>query len=201
MSRHSRRTGMTLLELLLVLAVLALLAGLSAPYLQRYLAVRELKSNVTELRVELSGGRIKSVDTGLIYQFRSEPQGQRFVVLPYEALNTAASEMAAHAGSEGGAPLASGHLTARCMFLPPPEASLTQATLTERLPEEWLAQMPNGYELRDVQWSPPLLFYPDGTASDGTVTISDDEGRQMTLFIRGLTGGVSVGDLVYGAPQ
>src|SRR5262245_36799164 len=130
-----RPSGMTLLELLLVLTVLAVLAGLSAPYLQRYLAEQEIRENVSVLRTELSGARVKAADTGLIYQFRAQPDGQWFVVLPYESLNTAAGETAAHPGAQGGTPLISGRLSESCRFLPPRVIS-AQSIVTERLPEE-----------------------------------------------------------------
>lgn len=194
-----RPSGMTLLELLLVLTVLAVLAGLSAPYLQRYLAEQELKQNVSLLRTELAGTRIKAADTGLIYQFRTQPDGQWFVVLPHESLSTAAGETAAHAGSQGGTPLLAGRLSPSCRFLPPQVVS-AQSIVTERLPEEWVNLMPESNELKDINWSQPILFYPLGGATDDVVTVADQEGRQVTLFVRGLTGGVTAGSLVYGTP-
>jgi len=194
-----RPSGMTLLELLLVLTVLAVLAGLSAPYLQQYLAEQEIKQNVAVLRTELSGARIKAADTGLIYQFRSQPEGQWFVILPYESLNTAAGETAAHASSQGGTPLIAGRLTENCRFRPPPVVS-AQSVVAERLPEEWLKLMPDGNELKNIGWSPPILFYPPGGATDDLVTVVDTEGREMTIYVRGLTGSVIGGSLIYGTP-
>ena len=80
----ARQAGMTLLELVLVLAILAIMAGLSVPLLNSYLRQEELRRNVTEVRTLTASARIKSLDTGLIYQFRFEPEGRWFVILPYE---------------------------------------------------------------------------------------------------------------------
>jgi hypothetical protein len=61
--------------------------------------------------------------------------------------------------------------------------------------------MPESNELKDINWSQPILFYPLGGATDDVVTVADQEGREVTLFVRGLTGGVTAGSLIYGAAQ
>ena len=50
--------------------------------------------------------------------------------------------------------------------------------------------------------APPILFYPDGTASEAMVTVSDKTGRSISVSLRGLTGIARQGDAFTGeAPQ
>jgi hypothetical protein len=44
-------------------------------------------------------------------------------------------------------------------------------------------------------WSEPILFYPDGTASDATVVLENEYRRRIELTLRGLTGVATVGEL------
>ncbi len=187
---------MTLLEVLLVLAILAIMAGLSVPLLNSYLRQEELRRNVTELRTLAASTRIKSLDTGLIYQFRFEPEGRWFVILPYEPAGQAYLSAAAETGTmEATLRCVSGQLSEGCRF----EIPVMLATgVTEQLPQDWLDLLPDGNELQMVDWSPALLFYPDGSAEDAAFTIVDDEESRVTLTIRGLTGDVSTGPILKG---
>ena len=59
-----------------------------------------------------------------------------------------------------------------------------------RLGEEWLGHLENGFSARDTVWTAPILYYPDGSATDGIVTVVDEQNRFIELFVRGLTGAV-----------
>ena len=50
----------------------------------------------------------------------------------------------------------------------------------------------NGGDLATVTWSPPVLFFPDGSATDAEIAITDTDGRSTGLCVRGLTGAASV---------
>jgi len=43
-----------------------------------------------------------------------------------------------------------------------------------------------------VRWSPPIVFYPDGTTSTAQVVMKNEHDRQVRLSLRGLTGVVRV---------
>ena len=47
-------------------------------------------------------------------------------------------------------------------------------------------------------WSHPILFFPDGTASQGVVTITDGKGLKVTVSVRPLTGAVTVSQITRG---
>ena len=44
-----------------------------------------------------------------------------------------------------------------------------------------------------VQWSRPVLFYPDGSATDAFVIVTDDKQYAYRIQLRGLTGTSYVG--------
>ena len=48
----------------------------------------------------------------------------------------------------------------------------------------------------DGQWGAPVLFYPDGSATDAYVIVSNDQQQAVRIDLRGLTGLATVGDIV-----
>jgi hypothetical protein len=45
----------------------------------------------------------------------------------------------------------------------------------------------------ELPWSDPLWFYPDGRSSNGHWTLVSEEGYEIDVYLRGLTGTVRVG--------
>jgi prepilin-type N-terminal cleavage/methylation domain-containing protein len=77
-----RPGGFTLVEMLLVLAVLMMMAGLVWPSVTRLYSEHSLRQAAEGVRVRLTAARVNAIATGIAYQFRFEPSGRRFVVLP-----------------------------------------------------------------------------------------------------------------------
>lgn len=212
---EQRRIGFTLLELVVVLAIIVLLASLSWPPMLRYIREQEIREQAHVVRMALAGSRVKAIDTGLTYQFRYEPGGQRFVVLPFDLPDAAAggTSTIGNANSTGPSvqagtsstivavtvPTATGKLPDSCEFDWPqtinPATNAEQPIATESLPNEWLALLADSSMLQQVTWSPPILFYSDGTTDDIRLTIINEDDRRMDVFVRGLTGATSLGRL------
>ncbi|MEZ6065194.1 MAG: prepilin-type N-terminal cleavage/methylation domain-containing protein [Planctomycetaceae bacterium] len=208
---HLGRRGFTLLEIGVVLAILVVLASLSWPALLRFVGERTIREQAHEVRVELANTRTKAIDTGLTYQFRFEPGGHRYIVLPNDRPEAESANGSGAAGGSGGGPTAVGltagtstgpvvsrQLPERIHFEHPNSTSAVtgamQPLTTERLPEEWLNLIPQSATLRDVGWSPAILFFPDGTSDDAALSLRDDDERQIDLTVRGLTGTVRAND-------
>ena len=64
----------------------------------------------------------------------------------------------------------------------------SQPVITESLPDgvRFIAE-----GKRSGEWSSPIWFFPNGTAIDAVVTLSDDRQQTQTISVRRLTGGVS----------
>src|SRR6476646_10768141 len=79
------RPGYTLFELLVVVAILATAVALTWPALERFYLEHRVRQAGQLVQARLAGARVHAVDTGFDYQFRFEPDGQRFLVLPYDS--------------------------------------------------------------------------------------------------------------------
>jgi prepilin-type N-terminal cleavage/methylation domain-containing protein len=175
------RGGVTLLELLLVLALLVVIAAISVPLLEGSFSRATLYGAGDLLRGAWAKARLSAMQSGQTHAFRYEPLGSRFQIVALNAL---------------GAPEHSELM---------PEDPETREETTEfvrlsqnRLPDgavfhsgnvassaKTLATMPMTAE---SGWSPPILFYPDGTTSDATLLLINDRQLAIRVTLRGLTG-------------
>ena len=48
---------------------------------------------------------------------------------------------------------------------------------------------------RETVWSPPILFYPDGTTSDARVVLANKKRQVIEVTLRGITGMAQAGEL------
>jgi prepilin-type N-terminal cleavage/methylation domain-containing protein len=198
--RRSRLNGgFTLLELTLALAVLAVVIGLTWPALLRFVGEQDLKEDVAEVRARLASVRMLAIEEGIAYQFRYESQGQRFLILPYERPLGSGSSSGSTSSAASQIPASQAvqvfELGVDHLFLPEPRGPLGSPTpvVAERLSEEWLRLFGGDVSLAQGNWSPAILFMPDGTAQDASLVVVDEEGRYQSLSVRGLTGAVYVG--------
>ncbi|MCA8990836.1 MAG: prepilin-type N-terminal cleavage/methylation domain-containing protein [Planctomycetaceae bacterium] len=195
--RHSR--GFTLLELLLVLAIMVAIVAISWPAVGRYLGEQPVKNSAELARRHLGGTRHKSMSTGLIYQFRYEPGGQRFVVLPFEydpeQVSSSSTVSTSTVMNSDSLPVASGTIDATCHFANSVDAAnmfaasgIQTASSTQQIQPELLALLDAGTDMSGVSWSTPILFYPDGTTDDAALSVLDEDQRTINVTLRGLTG-------------
>jgi prepilin-type N-terminal cleavage/methylation domain-containing protein len=192
--------GFTLLEILLVLAVISVIISVTWPPLMRYVGQQDLKESAVGVRHELAGARIKAIENGLVYQFRYEPGGRWYAILPYDRPDVGNAESGATGSSLNPpqakpAPVALRQLPERCRFRVKPSQPV------EQIPPEWRQLLPQNAPLGQIQWCSPILFFLDGTADTATVIIEDQRGHSQTLALRGVTGAVEIGPLQYGAPK
>lgn len=186
------RPGFTLLELLIVLAVITTLVGLSWPRMSGLLKEQRIKDDAEMVRLQLDRARVQAVDKGIAYQFRYEPEGRKFVLLPYEVIGMTDPNSTMLSPDESGRPaFPVFELSEESRFHVP--RSLTgQSVFAQPLGSPWIDYLHNPSQFRDISWSEPIVYYPDGTADDALVTVVDDDKRLVDLSVRGLTGTVSV---------
>ncbi len=194
------RSAFTVLELILVLAVVVAIAGISWPRMSGFLKRESVMGNIEQVRQMLDHARVQAVEDGITYQFRYEPNGRKYVLLPYDlqvpvddqsSSSQALTEQSISGSSAGNIKLAIvQELTEDCQFYMPTTLISDDPIVLERLPEPWLKMVRNGVQHRDVSWSAPILFSADGTATTGAVTVVDEDKRYITASVRGLTGTV-----------
>lgn len=185
---------MTLIELLLVLAILVAVAAVSAPALHGPLEDFRLKKNAELLRARWGKARVDAMRTGQTMMFRFQVGTGVYEVRPWmteEAyLENNTPGMAAAAASPQQVlaqqqPEAPQELAEGVTFFGVQSAASQRDAYLQQMV---LQQQPDG------QWSPPILFYPDGTASTVRLVLTNDRQTFVTLKMRGLTGVVEVSD-------
>lgn len=187
-----RRRAFTLLEILVVLSLLAVLIGITWPVLRGYIAQQEIEQNRLQVWQDISKARIWAIDSGQAYQVRYEPYGRNYIVLPYDQPPAAAAETATKA-----TPILAGEMSEHCSFASSnvSPSGLSEDPPTSRISEEWLASFPNSAELAGASWSSPIVFYPDGSATEMQWLIVDEDDRSVSISVRALTGVVTTGKI------
>lgn len=183
------RGGFTLLEMLLALSVLAAIALISWPAVQRVYVDYVVRQGAQQVRSLLAGARAHAINSGLAYQFRFEPGGRRYVLLPYEQEFAPQGGLTSSSGSSTGLFVESQRLDERLTFYTVDEL----AGGVEQVPADLFAGLPDAAELGGVSWSMPIVFFPDGSSDDAGLAIVDQKGNAVPIAVRGLTGAPTVG--------
>jgi Tfp pilus assembly protein FimT len=188
--------------MLLVLAVIGTLAAAAWPSVLRMQADHDLSAAAEQVRLQLGNARSWSIKTGVKFQFRFEPQGRHFTVVPFEGEpepdskfgnNTAAAALQYRFGGE---------LSNRITFLPVMGSSTLPAAMSSsKLPEAAVHGLPNAGALTSVNWADPLIFSADGTAMDALITLGDPRGHRIDISVRGLTGAAAISPMRREAPR
>jgi len=186
------RRGFTLLEMMLICAILTVSFAMAWPSMNRMYQDSQLRAGVELVQVRLASTRVRAVDSGLMYQFRYEPGGRRFIILPYDQEGELTADMTAgNTGNTQGHVVwnLAGRLGETLKFSATNENGLGSA---QQLPAQWLNGLPEAGEILLATWSQPLYYFPDGSSSGGFVDVHDNHGQFARVSIRTLTGGVTV---------
>ena len=198
----TRRTAFTLLELLLTLAVLAAIAAVSIPQVGLLMGDRRLVRAGDQLRVEMTRLRVESMREGRVMMLEAMLEGTSFRIKPFfsaadsvEAFDQTGSQSGMLTGAQQG------------VF-----TTITQDTTVEEiveLPEDvvvsavGVVSAARAMEIEQLTianqsegWSHPILFYPDGSTSTAVVTLSNPTLGKVIVKIRGITGDVSVSEVL-----
>ena len=186
---HWKRAGFTMLELLLVLAVLGAAAAVLWPPVSRQLGGYHLKRAAQSVRVDVVRSRILALDAGVSYQFRYEPEGRHYLVMPHEPqLKQQKALLKQQSGFVDKLPAFAGQLPEGVIF----RTTLEERKRPQRLSKDRLSEVETTLALSRVSWSSPLVFHPNGTTVDNEFTVVDLDHRSALLQIRGLTGAVTL---------
>lgn len=178
--------GFTLFEMLVVLALIAVAMAVTWPALQRMSNRQQLIQGAELARIRLLAARVHSVDHGVPYQFRFEPGGQRYCVLHGDELG---ETPLAVGGGTVKLPISAGKLPGKAKF----NRLEIGTTGGGMIPETRFSPLPDAHDLAIVEWSPPIVFQPDGSSLDQMITLTEpDSGITIELMLRGLTGGVTI---------
>lgn len=200
-TNHPSRAGITLLELVIVLALLIVLAAVAMPSFVGMLRRQRLVSAAESVRTEWMRAHIHAMKTGRVHVYRFQTGDRKFEIIPWVAEDDALESsvnadqqgmvfaMSTAAGtSAGGVDMNDGPgLPEGVLFV----AGDAQADNRAMTIEDALM----GAAGADGQWSRPILFYPDGTASEAYIIVANDQQEAIRIELRGLTGMASVSDI------
>jgi Tfp pilus assembly protein FimT len=196
--RVARRRALTLLEILLVLALLVIVLAVAVPTLTGSLSNQRLKRSAETVRAAFSRARVKAMRSGQIQAFHCQLLGDKYATVPWYM-------------TEDGL-LADESLTSEETATVDPRWGLINEQTVQSLPDGIVfvtetevvdertqtvagaaADVGVTLEGDDTPWSPPILFYPDGTTSDARVGLKSEDGWIVLVELRGLTGVARVG--------
>jgi Tfp pilus assembly protein FimT len=192
------------MELLLVLALLVIAGSLAIPAITGAFGGVRLRRAGDAVITRWAEARAQAIETGQVYQFRFTPKTAKYRLEPWTVANLE-DNMAAN----GSVVRSSQRRTADSVesatsdaATPATEKTLAESpTLEAALPEsitfaggQTVVDDPVRRERRvdalekPDDWSSPILFFPDGSASTATVVLQNGVNQYVRLTIRGLTG-------------
>ncbi|WP_339685458.1 prepilin-type N-terminal cleavage/methylation domain-containing protein [Gimesia maris] len=187
---HQRRSAFTLFEMLLVLALLLVLVSVVWPAVMRISSSNRLRQSMQDVNSVFAAARIRAIEHGVNYHVYLELGGNQYLIVPVDqsllGLNTDESGSTTAGTSDA---FIVDELPEEFQF-----SKMVSATVTESMiPFEWLSGLPNAKDLRWVESSFPITFYPDGTAAlDLQHDILKKEQKVARIELRGLTGNTTI---------
>lgn len=197
-ARQSAR-GMTLIEILVVLALLVVIGGLVVPIFAGSIASVRLRRAGDQVLTGWSRARAEAIESGQPYQFRFTPETGTFVIEPWTGLLGTQGNSANRATPA----TASTTTTTTTTTSAATTAAASSSTVSNTaLPEEIIFQS-GELAVEDFQsgersvtslqdagesLSTPILFFPDGTASDASILLTNGKKQFVRVTLRGLTG-------------
>jgi len=184
------RRAFTLLELLIVLALVVVLVSVVTLTLRAPLSNQRLRAGSDVLRTALGRTRNQAIRFGRPYLLSVQSGSDSLAISPW--LGDGGSGSAAPANSD----------TATAAPSPPvgEEGSGSGAEQSVPLPEGILVHSAN-IATQGVGEPPPdgqaqqILFLPDGTAVDAVVTLRNESGDELSVYLHGVTAGSRVGPI------
>ena len=203
--------GMTLVEILVVLALLVVIGGLVVPVFTGSFASVRLRRAGDQVVTGWSRARAEAIESGQPYQFRFTPESGKFVIEPWTGLlgeesstsQTSSSSSASSSSASTSSTTTSTSSSSTSTKSSSESSDGTSAASTNgTLPEEIVFQ--NGeLAIEDYQSgersvgalqdageseSIPILFFPDGTASEASVLLTNGKKQFLRVTLRGVTG-------------
>jgi prepilin-type N-terminal cleavage/methylation domain-containing protein len=187
--RKGVRHGFTLMELVLVLAILVAIGAVAWPAIGRAYESSKLKAVGDKVMSALGRARVQAMTTGQTQIFRFQPSSGAYVteVLPDDPT-------AADAGTTSTTSTSSTSAGSNCQL---PEGYIFAAG--DRVLDLRASVAESAITSTNFDTSaPPILFYADGTSSEAQITIANQNNRNITVSLRGLTGTAHMGPVTAG---
>jgi len=189
------------MEMLLVQGVIVSLVAMGWPSLRTSLDKNRLLESAKQVRVELARTRLEAIETGQTLQFRYRLDDDQYEISPVQLSSTRmrttlvsdrASEASSFDENAPGDDATFNTLPDGITFLDPDSLDESFENVDRDQTEEY-SKVDDDTESEG--WSSPVVFYPNGKASNAQLLLGGDREYHVQVAVRGLTGKVTVGDL------
>ena len=193
--------GMTLVEILVVLALLVVIGGLVVPVFEGSIASVRLRRAGDQVITGWSRARAEAIESGTPYQFRFTPDTGKFVTEPWTGLlgsEGSSSTGTGNAGSTSTSTTTTNNSTSSTTTSAETSSSVTNTALPDEIifqsgelaVEDFQSGERSVASLQEAQasLSAPILFFPDGTASEASILLTNGKKQFVRVTLRGLTG-------------
>ena len=206
--------GFTLLELMIAMAIMAAALSVAWPLLRRPLLQNASQEAAQQVIATLGQARATAISLGVPIQVRYQPGGQLYQLRPVHARppaglppsrttsdpSTAPARATPPAGWQDhelpidvtfAAPLLQRRTASLSLLdaLDQPAASDLASQNTDRSDSQPADRAP----LRQVTWSTPIHFFPDGRADQAKLSLHGPDAVVIDITLRGLTGTATAG--------
>ena len=210
------RRGLTLIEVTLVLALMVIIASFCWPAINRAFNIQRLKKSADIVRIQWCKSRIKAMSNDQIVLFRYEMGGSRFRI--EQLIDVTAFENMSGDGSTSEQNATSNAASLGDLSTTSADGASDNADYSAYPSAGGVQSLPKGIVFRGCEiendsramtagadstdnsaaagWSAPIYFYPDGTSSNARLQICNDRNSAIELALRGMTGVVTVGEVV-----
>ncbi len=213
---RKRSRGFTLFEVLLVMALIILIGALAMPGFSRTFENQRLREAGDIIRTAWAKGRIEAMKSGRTMLFRHEIGNNRYLLEPWhgndeylELGDAAASTMMLvdeQLGLDQSKTSSEDDRFSLVTFgrihtLPEGIKFFDSAQEVDARNLYLIQQMGMDTTLNtSYEWSPPILFYPDGSASQAQLRLTNSTTQRFVqLRLRGLTGIAYVSNILVAA--
>lgn len=188
------RGAISLVEIMLVMVIIVIAGAVAMPNIQNTLRRQRLKSAAETMRIEWSRAHVKAMKTGRILVFRYELDGNQFSLQPWVAGDEATEGESAGVEGFGVAPAEMPSVETVTKKLDDGIKFAAGEAKFESRSYEIENLLQNNGSGDGANWSRPILFYPDGSATDAYVIVADERQDAYRVKLRGLTGTSQMSD-------
>lgn len=179
----SKRRGESLAEMVVVMSVIVGMASMSWPTIRNSLSKSQLQSAAKQVSADMSKARLTAIQTGVPQEFRFQPDQNAYEIAPRieGTLNAAAKGMVTDADVEA------------------EDESAGHRELSEGL--KFILADSHSQESEETvlasagEWSDPIIFYPNGRASQASFRLEGDQGMRVEIRLNGMTGTTKLGSI------
>ena len=185
--RRKRRDGLTLIEILLVLAIVIMVAALALPAMNGTFDAQRLTRAADMVRSDWSRARVEAIRSGQEWVFCYIPGTGSYGISPYSPYQepTLPQGVTPDQDARSNFDYGGGQLPRGVIFN---QSDVMADTRSQALDEE-------GGGNPGANSAETILFYPDGTAQQAALKLSNEREWFVQINLRALTGTATVSEV------